>query len=92
MDKAPLVASSLHFLRHMQIPHTQRNTNSKKSTPRPGFTATTKQPVGMARDMERGREGRRRRKKVLTGMPSLVKAAERQREWKEVSVTPRETG
>lgn len=29
-----------------------------------------------------------RRKKVLTGMPSLVKAAERQREQREVSVTP----
>lgn len=33
--------------------------------------------------MERGIRG----KKVLTGMPSLVKAAERQREQREVSVT-----
>lgn len=40
----------------------------------------------------RGAKGGIRRKKVLTGMPSLVKAAERQRKWKEVSVTPRETG
>lgn len=43
----------------------------------------------MARDMEKkGLEGGIRRKKVLTGMPSLVKAAERQREQREVSVTP----
>lgn len=32
----------------------------------------------MARDTEKGLEGGKRREKVLTGMPSLVKAAERQ--------------
>lgn len=46
MDKATLTVSFLPFLKCIQIPHTQRNINSKKSTPRPGFTATTKQPVG----------------------------------------------
>lgn len=44
----------------------------------------------MARETwkKKGLEGGIRRKKVLTGMPSLVKAAERQREQREVSVTP----
>lgn len=42
--------------------------------------------------MEKALEGRIRHKKVLTGMPSLVKAAERQREQREASVTPRHTG
>lgn len=47
----------------------------------------------MARHMEKkGLEGEIRHKKVLTGMPSLVKAAERQREQREASVTLYHTG
>lgn len=75
----------------MQIPPTQRNINSKESTPRTGFTATIEQLVRWEETWKGGGRGNKTQK-VLTGMPSLVKAAERQRERREVSVMPRDTG
>lgn len=90
MDKAAPVVSSLPFLRCIQIPpHTQRNINS---SPHPGQVSQQQQNNRWdGKRHGKGAKGGIRRKKVLTGMPSLVKAAERQREWKDVSVTPRET-
>lgn len=93
MDKAAAsIVSSLPFLRCMQIPPTQRNINSKKSTPRPGFTATTKQPVGWQETWKGGE----RRNKTQEGtyrhaFPSKG-CRETERTEREVSVTPRETG